>query len=253
MSDLAGKIALVTGARGGLGAATVEALAARGATVIACGRTDGDCALVVERVVQAGGRAFDFALDVSDLAQIPARIDAALALAGSIEILVNNAATVEPMASMATLDAQAFDHALTVNVSGPAALVTALWPRIADKGARIVNISSGAANRPMLGWAAYCASKAALLMLSKSIDLEGAPHGIRCFAFAPGLVDTDMQRRIRSAKINEISDIPREKLAPPELPAGVIAWLASGAADDLAGQYIDIRQEGLLGRAGLAG
>ena len=119
------------------------------------------------------------------------------------------------------------------------------------KGARIINLVSGASNRPLFGWAAYCASKAGLLMLSRSADLEGAPVGIRCFAFAPGLVDTAMQGSIRLAAINEVSDIPREKLAPPELPAGIIAWLASGAADDLAGQYIDIRQEGLLTRAGL--
>ncbi len=251
MTSLAGKVALVTGARVGLGAATVEALAKAGATVIACGRKAGDCSATVERVVTSGGRAFDLALDVADIRAIPGRIEAALALAGGIDILVNNAATIAPMAPLGALDAVAFDHAMTVNVSGPAALTAALWPHFQARGGRIVNIVSGASNQPLVGWAAYCASKAALLMLTRSTELEGAALGIRGFAFAPGLVDTGMQADIRAARINAISDIPRENLAPPERPAHIIAWLASGAADDLAGQYVDIRQDGLPERAGL--
>lgn len=244
--SLAGKVALVTGARGGMGAATVLALAEAGATVIATGRRDGDCAEVVAAVVARGGKAADFALDVGDLAAIPARAAAALALYGRVDILVNNAATIAPMAKLSALDPLAFDRSLTVNVSGPAALVSALWPSL--KGGRVINVVSGAANHAMSGWSAYCAGKAALLMLTRSIELEGADIGLRGFAFAPGLVDTDMQASIRAAKINQISDVPRENLQPPERPARVIAWLAAGAADDLAGQYVDIRQEGLMAR-----
>lgn len=247
MSELLqGKVALVTGARAGLGAATVLALAEAGATVIATGRRAGDCADVVAAVIAKGGKATDFALDVSDLAAVPARTAAALALHGRIDILVNNAATIAPMAKLSELDPLAFDRSLTVNVSGPAALVAALWPSLG--GGRVINVVSGAANHAMSGWSAYCAGKAALMMLTRSIQLEGADIGLRGFAFAPGLVDTDMQASIRAAKINHISDVPRENLQPPERPARVIAWLASGAADHLAGQYVDIRQEGLLAR-----
>ncbi|MBZ9938467.1 SDR family oxidoreductase [Mesorhizobium sp. BR1-1-16] len=251
MMSLEGKVALVTGARSGLGAATVEALARAGATVIACGRKAGDCNATVETVTKSGGRAFDLALDVADIPGIPARIEAALAPAGGIDILVNNAATIAPMATLGELDAVSFDHAMTVNISGPAALTSALWSHFSAKGGRVINVVSGASNQPLLGWAAYCASKAALLMLTRSIELEGAGLGIRGFAFAPGLVDTGMQANIRAARINEVSNIPRENLAPPERPARIIAWLASGAGDDLAGQYVDIRQEGLAERAGL--
>lgn len=244
--SLEGKVALVTGARGGMGAATVLALAEAGATVIATGRRAGDCADVVAAVMAKGGKATDFALDVADLAAIPARAATAVSLHGRIDILVNNAATIAPMAKLSELDPLAFDRSLTVNVSGPAALVSALWPSLA--GGRVINVVSGAANHAMTGWAAYCAGKAALMMLTRSIELEGADIGLHGFAFAPGLVDTDMQASIRAAKINQISDVPRENLQPPERPAKVIAWLASGAADDLAGQYVDIRQEGLLAR-----
>lgn len=244
--SLHGKVALVTGARAGLGAATVLALAEAGATIIATGRRAGDCADVVAAVIAKGGTATDFALDVSDLAAIPARAAAALAVHGRIDILVNNAATIAPMAKLSELDPLAFDRSLTVNVSGPAALVAALWPSL--KNGRVINVVSGAANHAMSGWSAYCAGKAALMMLTRSIQLEGADIRLRGFAFAPGLVDTDMQASIRAAKINQISDVPRENLQPPERPARVIAWLASGAADDLAGQYVDIRQEGLMAR-----
>ena len=243
---LEGKVALVTGARAGLGAATVAALAAFGATVIASGRRDGDCNDVVDAVTANGGAASDFRLDVADLEAIPQRVAEALRCHGRIDILVNNAATIAPMALLPEIDARAFDAALTINVSGPAALTAALWPHFG--GGRIVNISSGAATSAVLGWAAYCASKAALLMLTKSIALEGEATGIRGFALAPGLVDTGMQAAIRGAKINAVSDIPQENLDPPERAAQVIAWLATGLGDDLAGDYVDVRQPGLQAR-----
>lgn len=247
MSDLAGKLALVTGARTGLGAATAIALAQRGAEVIASGRRAGDCAAVVSAIRSAGGAAHDFEIDVADLATIPAVIARLMSRFGRLDVLVNNAATIAPMAPLAKLDALAFDAALRLNVSGPVALVSALWPHLT--GGRVINIVSGAANRALPGWAAYCASKAALLMQTHSIALEGIDSGLKAFAFAPGLVDTAMQADIRAARINAISDVPQETLLPPSTPANVIAWLASGAADDLADSFIDIRQPGLLERA----
>ncbi|WP_051333800.1 SDR family oxidoreductase [Mesorhizobium sp. WSM3224] len=243
---LEGKVALVTGARTGLGAATVVSLAKLGATVIASGRHAGDCSGVVDAVTVTGGLASDFMLDVADLGAIPHRVAEALKLHGQIDILVNNAATIAPMTRLVELDARAFDAALTLNVSGPAALTAALWPRFG--GGRIVNIVSGAATRAMSGWAAYCASKAALLMLTRSIALEGEATGILGFALAPGLVDTGMQAAIRDARINAVSDIPRQNLDPPERAAQMIAWLATGLADDLAGDYVDVRQPGLQER-----
>ncbi len=245
MKPLQGKIALVTGARAGLGAATVLALARAGANVIATGRREGDCAATV---AAAGAEALELALDVADLAAIPARIQAALRLFGRVDVLVNNAATIEPMGALGTLDALAFDHAMRLNVSGPAALTSALWPHMAN--GRIINIVSGAARSALPGWAAYCASKAGLLMLTESIALEGAGQNLLAFAFAPGLVDTQMQASIRAAKINRVSDVPRENLLPASTPARAIAWLAAGYGDDLAGQFIDIRDAGLQDRIG---
>ena len=127
---LDGQIALVTGAKGGLGAAIAVALAELGATLIVTGRKPGDCAGTVAQVVAAGGKAADLALDVSDLAGIPARVKEALALHGAIDILVNNAATIGPQARLGEIDALEFDAAMRVNISGPTALVSALWPEL---------------------------------------------------------------------------------------------------------------------------
>lgn len=245
--DLRGKRAIVTGARHGLGAETARALAAAGASVALCARSAGDCAQVVDEICLAGGTAFEMELDVSRLSEVPARIELAAARLGGIDILINNAATIDPMALLADLDVEAFDYSCRVNLSGPVAVTCAAWKFLGGAG-RVVNLLSGAAVKPVTGWAAYCASKAGLLMITRMINLEGNASGIRAFGFAPGLVDTDMQASIRKTGINEISKLPRSALLPPSEPAAVIAWLVSGAVDDLAGEMLDIRDENLQRR-----
>ncbi|HEV7247887.1 MAG TPA: SDR family oxidoreductase [Shinella sp.] len=246
--DLSGRTALVTGARHGLGAATATALAEAGATVAVCGRKAGDCAEVVAAIEKAGGRAIDTALDVADLANVGARIAEIVGRLGRLDIVVNNAATIEPMAPIGALDMERFDLAMRINVSGAAAVVNAAWPHLAGHG-RIVNLLSGAATRPLHGWAAYCSGKAALLMLTRAIDEEGKAEGIRCFGIAPGLVDTAMQASIRAAGINEVSNIPQEKLSDPKVAARAIAWLASGAGDEYAGTMADVRDTDFMAKA----
>ena len=105
----------------------------------------------------------------------------------------------------------------------------------------IVNVSSGAAHRPQEGWAAYCAGKAGLAMLTKCTHLEYGAQGVRVYGFAPGVVDTAMQGAIRASGINPVSTLRREDLAPTDQPAKAIAWLCTQAAAGLAGQELDIR------------
>src|SRR5690606_15700892 len=116
----------------------------------------------------------------------------------------------------------------------------------------IVNLSSGAAHRPMEGWSAYCAGKAGLAMVTQSLALEYGARGIRAFGFAPGVVDTDMQGEIRASGINPVSKLPRENLARGDDPARAIAYLCSAAAADLAGGELDMRDASCRARAGLA-
>jgi NAD(P)-dependent dehydrogenase (short-subunit alcohol dehydrogenase family) len=115
----------------------------------------------------------------------------------------------------------------------------------------IVNVSSGAAHRPQEGWSAYCAGKAGMAMLTKSVHLEYGAQGIRCFGIAPGVVDTQMQAAIRASGLNPVSKIPRADLAPADQPGRAIAWLCTGAADPLIGAELDIRDPDLRAAVGL--
>ena len=250
MTGLDGKRALVTGARAGIGAATGRALARAGAHVALTARRSGDCEPLAEAIAAEGGHAFDHALDVGDLAAVAGRVDAASRRLGGLDIVVNNAATISPQAGFGDLDPQEFDACQRTNLSGAAAVIAAAWPHMAGTGGRILNVASGAAARPISGWAAYCASKAGLVMLTRQVTLEGEGDGILGFALAPGLVDTAMQGAIREAGANAVADIPRESLDPPERAAEAIAWLVSGAGDDLAGDMRDIRDPELRARLG---
>ena len=168
------------------------------------------------------------------------------------DILVNNAAVIGPIGRI--LDISAEDWATNIDINLTAAFHAtqrALAHMVATGGGTIVNISSGAAHRPQEGWSAYCAGKAGLDMLTRSVHLEYADQGIRIFGFAPGVVDTDMQGAIRASGINPVSKLPRSSLAPASEPARAIAWLCTPAAAALAGQDLDIRAPDLRAAVGL--
>ena len=251
MASATQKTALVSGARSGLGAAIARALAKSGATVMAGVRNRGDGEKIVAEITAAGGRAQEVVLDVTDFAAVGRSVAECESVFGRLDILVNNAGTIQPIGGVSEMTPEAFAECLLVNITGAFALTHAAWTLLQKTRGRIVNIISGASRQPMIGWSAYCSSKAALLMLTQSLDLEGKPEGIRCFGFAPGLVDTKMQQTIRESGINEISQLSRSDLVHPDIPAQVVAWLVSGGADDLAGQYMDVRDPDLRKRAGL--
>jgi NAD(P)-dependent dehydrogenase (short-subunit alcohol dehydrogenase family) len=107
----------------------------------------------------------------------------------------------------------------------------------------IVNAGSGAAFTPLEGWAAYCATKAALAMLSRVIDLEMGSLGVKTFFLGIPPTDTAMQAKIRSSGLNRISEIPQSSLNPVAAPASVIAWLCSPKARDIEAVLVDVRDE----------
>ncbi len=113
----------------------------------------------------------------------------------------------------------------------------------------IINVSSGAAHRPLEGWSAYCTGKAGLAMLTRAIDLEHSAAGIRVFGFQPGTTDTDMQVTIRASGIKMISQIPREKLTPVALPAKAIVFLCTKEAGDYKGKEFSLNDEEFRRRA----
>jgi NAD(P)-dependent dehydrogenase (short-subunit alcohol dehydrogenase family) len=250
MSDwsLNGKIILLTGATGGIGAAAAREMAARGATLVLAGRR-ADALQALARLLP---RTVTEVCDTSDTDQMGGLIARAVAKLGRLDAVVNNAATIEPIGHIHDLSAADWTRAVATNLLGPFALCAAVLPHFLRAGAgTIVNLTSGAADRPLDGWSAYCASKAALLMLTRSLAEEYGGRGVRVYGFRPGAVETPMLADIRRSGMNEISRIEDEKVVPPELPARVLAWLCSDAAVDLAGRELTIRDAALRARVGL--
>jgi len=241
---LTGKTALVTGGNRGIGLATVRALALAGADVHFTARSAANIA--------AAQRGLGDIRATGHLANMTDRIAMTTLFDHGFDILINNAASIGPIGRM--LDVSVEDWAANIDTnltSAFHAIQLALQGMVARGGGTIVNISSGAAHRPQEGWSAYCAGKAGLAMLTRSVHMEYGAQGIRVFGFAPGVVDTDMQGTIRASGLNPVSKIPRGDLAPASDPAKVVAWLCSPAADALAGQELDIRTPDLRAAAGL--
>jgi NAD(P)-dependent dehydrogenase (short-subunit alcohol dehydrogenase family) len=248
-----GKVALVTGASRGLGEGAARALAAEGAVVMLLAR-DGAAAAAVARDIATGGvRAEAMACDVSDYAAVEAAVAATKArLGGRLDILVNNAGVIEPIAEIATSDPAAWGRNIAINLTGAYHVVRAVLPgMLAAGGGTIVNISSGAAYRPLEGWSAYCSGKAGLAMFTKAILLETEGKGIRVFGFSPGTIDTEMQVKIRASGMNVISKIPRGDLLPVAHAVRGLVHLCTPEADDLIGQDASMRDEPFRRRIGL--
>ena len=243
---LQGKIALVTGASRGLGEGAARALAAQGAKVMLLAR-DGDLAQKVAREI--GGSAQALACDVSDYPAVERAVADTRQRLGGLDILVNNAGVIEPIADIASSDPAAWARSIQINLIGAYNVVRAVLDGMLTTGGTIINVSSGAAYRPLEGWSAYCAGKAGLAMVTRSIALETS--GIRVFGFSPGTIDTDMQVKIRASGINQISQIPRANLSPVEHAVRGLIYLCDAASDDLIGTDVSMRDEPFRQRIGL--
>lgn len=252
MGQLSDKVAIVTGASRGIGAAAAIELARQGAKVSLSARTAAACNDTLQQISDLGGDAFAASCDVSDVGAVDKLVEDTLARFGRIDILVNNAGIIDPIGRITETDPEDWMRNISVNLAGVYHGTRAVLPHFeAQKSGIIINISSGAAHGPMEGWSAYCSGKAAVHMMTRAAAHESGELGVRVYGFAPGVVDTEMQSVIRGSGINPVSEIPRENLAPADDPAKVIAWLCTDEAADLAGEELTIRDETLRKRAGL--
>jgi NAD(P)-dependent dehydrogenase (short-subunit alcohol dehydrogenase family) len=194
---LAGKLALVTGASRGIGAATAEALAKAGAHVVITARTSGGLEEVEQRIHQAGGSATIAPLDLTDGDSI-GRL--ATAIAGrwkALDILVLNAAMLGTLTPVPAIDAKEFSKLLTLNVGAQHAMISAFDPMLrASEGARVIALTSSVGQKPRAYWGAYGASKAAFetLLLAYAEEMK-AISKVRVAVVDPGATATAMRAR----------------------------------------------------------
>jgi NAD(P)-dependent dehydrogenase (short-subunit alcohol dehydrogenase family) len=227
--DLDGLGALVTGATSGLGRATAEELARRGAMVIVHGRDAARGEAVVAAITAAGGEARFAAADLGD----PAGPDQLAAAAGTVDVLVNNAGF-SWFGPTADLETDHFDALFASDVRAPYFLVAALAPSMADRGSgSIINVSSMAARVGLPGGAVYGATKAALESLTRAWAAEFSPRGVRVNAIAPGPVYTGGAAAERTTALGQTTIMGRA--AKPEEITGLIAFLASPQASYVTG------------------
>jgi NAD(P)-dependent dehydrogenase (short-subunit alcohol dehydrogenase family) len=227
MRALEGRLALVTGASRGIGAATALALAEAGAHVVITARTAGGLEELEERIHAAGGSATIAPLDLTETDAI-ARLAAAVAERWqALDVLVLNAATLGTLSAVPAIDAKELAATLTLNVAAPVALIAAFDPmlRAADAG-KVIAVTSSVARRPRAFWGAYGASKAALETLVRAYGEEVAGvTRIRTAIVDPGATRTKMRARA----------FPGENPADvkdPEVVARRIAALAANGFED---------------------
>jgi NAD(P)-dependent dehydrogenase (short-subunit alcohol dehydrogenase family) len=250
--ELTGKVAIVTGASKGIGAATARHLAAQGARVVLAARSAAAIETVAAEIAAAGGAALAVPCDVAEPAAVAALIGRTVEHFGGPDLLVNNAAVIEPIGHLADTDAGAWGDGLDINVKGVYYAIRAVIPPMLAKGAgTIVNISSGAATNALEGWSLYCASKAAVLSLTRSVHKEYGERGITCVGLSPGTVATDMQRQIKASGMNPVSQIDFEAHIPPEWVAQAITHLAGPLGGEYAGGDFTLKTNEERAKVGL--
>ena len=250
-TSLLGTVSLVMGASVGLGAAIADSLAARGARVALAARRRDAVDAIAASINAAGGSAIGLTCDVADPVAVKAAVAATIAAFGRIDHLINNAGVIDPIGRFLDTDPAEWVRLMDINLNGAMYACHATLPHLLETKGVIVNISSGAGHRPVEGWSAYCASKAALVMLTRALDLEYGAQGLRTYGFAPGTVLTDMQRTIRATGIGPVAKLPIEALQPAELPARIVAWLCTAEARDYPVGECAIRDDELRRRSGV--
>lgn len=238
-----GRVALVTGGGTGIGAAICARLAADGAAVAVNGRTDDEVAETITAVTRAGGVAMAALADVSDGDGVRAMVATCVDRLGGLDVVVNNAG-VQSEKAFLDLDEETWSSQVDVDLKGTYLVAHHAARQMAARGGGvIVNVTSVHETVPRPGYAAYCASKAAVAMLTRCMALELAPHGIRAVAVAPGAIETAMNAEAEDdprARAKVLGDVPAGRMAAPEEVADLVAYLVSPAASYVTGTSIVI-------------
>jgi NAD(P)-dependent dehydrogenase (short-subunit alcohol dehydrogenase family) len=240
---------MITGASRGIGESAARLFAEAGANVVLTARSRTAIDAIAAEI---GERALAVTCDVADYAQVEAATEAAVARFGSVDILINNAGVVEPISHLDQSVPAEWGQVIDINLKGVYHGLRAVMP-VMEKagGGSILTISSGAAHGPVEAWSHYCASKAAVNMLTRCVDKEARDKGIRAIGLSPGTVATQMQREIKASGINPVSKLDWSDHIPPEWPAKCLLWMCGAEADAWLGDEISLRDEDIRRKVGL--
>ena len=233
MSNLNGKVAIVTGASRGIGAAIVKKLANEGAQVVACARSIESCE----------GAALCLKVDVSNSAEVDACVKTTVEKFGKVDILVNNAGITKDGLLMRMGDDD-WSQVLDINLKGTflfTRAVTRPMMKNRETGGSIVNISSVVGITGNAGQANYAASKGGMIALTKTVAKELGSRNIRCNAIAPGFIESKMTEGLPDeVKQSCMGLIPLKRFGKPEDVANAVAWLCGDDASYVTGQVIGV-------------
>ncbi len=240
-APLAGKVAIVTGAGQGIGRAIALALAAAGAKVAVNSATETNSSAVAEAIRAAGGEAIAVAGDVANAEFCQKLVDETVSKLGGLHILVNNAGVTRDGLLMRMKD-EDWERVIDTNLKSAFLLTRAACrPLMKNRWGRIVNITSivGVIGNP--GQANYCASKAGMIGLTKSVAKELASRNVTVNAIAPGFIRTRMTDELNEEQKSALlGQIPAGRFGEPEDIAGMTTFLCTDAAAYITGQVIEV-------------
>lgn len=252
-NDLSGQVAVVTGASRGIGAAVAGALSAAGARVVLASRKREGVEAVAEEIRRRGGDALAVACHTGRADDCAALAAQAREACGGIDILVNNAATSPHFGPLLEAEESHWDKTFQVNVKGYVNTIRACVPRMRERGGgRIINVASVAGMFPHANLGVYGVSKAAVIMLTRTLAMELAKENIRVNAIAPGLIRTKFSEVLWSspeAGEKAISTIPQGRIGDPGDIVGAVLYFAGQASGFTTGSVLVIDGGQTLGLA----
>lgn len=247
---VASKTIIITGASRGIGEAAARHLGAQGANVVLAAR-NADAITAIAAEIGPNARAM--ACDVASYGDVKAVVDLAMREFGGVDVLVNNAGVIEPIARLDECDPDEWDKVIDVNVKGVFYGIHAALPHMLSQGAgTIINLSSGAAYNALEGWSHYCASKGAVLQLTRSVEKEYGALGITCVGLSPSTIATEMQVQIKASGMNPVSEMDVSDHNSPHAVALIIEHLCGPAAQNHRGVDFLLKSDEGLRVAGLA-
>jgi NAD(P)-dependent dehydrogenase (short-subunit alcohol dehydrogenase family) len=243
MSDMNGKVALITGASSGIGRATGEAFVARGAKVVLAARREHELATLTTEIEAQGGKASFVVTDVAIAKDVERMVAHAIETFGRLDYAVNNAGIEGKLAGITDLPEQDWDRVLDTNLKGTFLCLKyeALAMLAGGHGGAIVNVGSVNSFLGFPGGSAYVASKHGQVGLTTSVSAELAPQGIRVNLVCPGFIDTPMHHRLRGIVGDDLYDkvlIPRvhtRRAGRPDEIAQTIVFMCSDEASYISG------------------